>query len=93
MTNKKLAIINRYKPFSYEAQQINLSHINDVTVRKEGMQAFLYDYSDVIAITFSGSTFVFEEVGHAVHIQKAIMQQLALQKPVGSLPVPDNVDE
>lgn len=79
MTNKKLAIINRYKPWSYEAQQINLNNINDVTVRQEGMEAFLYHYSDVIAVTFSGSTFVFEEVGHAVAVQKAIMAQLALQ--------------
>ena len=58
MTSKKLAIINRYRPFSYEAQQISLSNINDITIRQDGVQAFLYGYSDVIAITFSGSTFV-----------------------------------
>jgi hypothetical protein len=79
MTTKKLAIINRYRPFSYEAQQISLSNINDITIRQEGVQAFLYQYSDVIAITFSGSTFVFSEVGHAAQVQKAIMQQLAKQ--------------
>ena len=79
MTSKKLAIINRYRPFSYEAQQISLSNINDITIRQDGVQAFLYGYSDVIAITFSGSTFVFEEVGHAAQVQKAIMQQLAKQ--------------
>jgi hypothetical protein len=80
MTTKKLAIINRYKPWSYEVQQINLSNINDVTLRREGMEAFMYGYSDVVVVTFSGSTFVFEEVAHAATVQKAIMQQLALQE-------------
>lgn len=80
MTTKKLAIINRYKPWSYEVQQINLSNINDVTLKREGMEAFMYGYSDVVAVTFSGSTFIFEQVGHAQDVQKAIMQQLALQE-------------
>jgi hypothetical protein len=79
MTNKKLAIINRYKPWSYEVQQINLNNINDVTLRQEGMEAFMYGYSDVVAVTFSGSTFILEQVGHASAVQRAIMQQLALQ--------------
>jgi hypothetical protein len=80
MTNKKLAIINRLKPWSYEVQQINLSNINDVTLRREGMEAFMYGYSDVVVVTFSGSTFIFEQVPHAASVQKAIMQQLALQE-------------
>lgn len=81
MTNKKLAIINRYKPWSYEVQQMSLNNINDVTLRREGMEAFMYGYSDVIAVTFSGTTFTFSQVGHAPAVQKAIMQQLASRQP------------
>lgn len=80
MTTKKLAIINRHKPWSYQVQQIALNNINDVTLQQEGMEAFMYGYSDVVAITFSGSHFTFEQVAHAPLVQKAIMQQLATQE-------------
>lgn len=80
MTTKKLAIINRHKPWSYQVQQIALNNINDVTLQQEGMEAFMYGYSDVVAITFSGSHFTFEQVAHAPTVQKAIMQQLAAQE-------------
>lgn len=80
MTNKKLAIINQRLPWEYEVQQISLSNINDVTLKQEGFQSLLYGYSDVTAITFSGSKFTFKDVGRASEVQKNVMQQLALQK-------------
>ena len=80
MTNKKLAIINQRLPWEYEVQQISLNKINDVTLKQEGFQSLLYGYSDVTAVTFSGSKFTFKDVGRASEVQKSIMQQLALQK-------------
>ena len=80
MTNKKLAIINQRLPWEYEVQQISLSNINDVTLKQEGFQSLLYGYSDVTAITFSGSKFTFKDVGHASEVQKSVMEQLAMQK-------------
>jgi hypothetical protein len=79
MTNKRLAIITRHKPWSYQVQQINLNNINDVTLQREGFEAFMYGYSDIIAVTFSGTHFTLEQVGDAAKVQRAIMQQLALQ--------------
>ncbi len=80
MTNRKLAIINQRLPWEYEVQQISLSNINDVTLKQEGFQSLLYGYSDVTAVTFSGTKFTFKAVGHASEVQKHVMQQLALQK-------------
>jgi hypothetical protein len=80
MTSKKLAIINQYNPWTYEVQQISLNNINDVTLRQEGLESFLYGYSDVTALTIAGSVFTFAQVGHAGDVQKAIMQQLALHR-------------
>ena len=70
----------------YEVQQISLNNINDVTLKQEGVQSLLYGYSDVTAITFSGSRFTFKDVGKASDVQKSIMQQLALQKRPEKLP-------
>lgn len=86
MTSKKLAIINQHLPWEYEVQQISLNNINDVTLKQEGVQSLLYGYSDVTAITFSGSRFTFKDVGKASDVQKSIMQQLALQKRPEKLP-------
>jgi hypothetical protein len=80
MTSKKLGIINHHSPWNYQVQQINLSNVNDVTLKQEGIEAFLYGYANVVAITISGSTFTFSQVKNASEVQKAIMQQLALQK-------------
>ena len=80
MTNKKLAVINQYNPWNYEVQQISLSNVNDVTLKQEGMEALLYGYSDVTAVTFSGSVFTFQHVAKAPEVQKAVVQQLALQR-------------
>lgn len=81
MTNKKLAIINQRMPWEYEVQQISLSNINDVTLKQEGLESLLYGFSDVTAITISGSKFTFKDVGKASEVQKSIMQQLALHTP------------
>ena len=80
MTNKKLAIINQYNPWNYEVQQISLANINDVTLKQEGLESFLYGYSDVAALTYAGSVFTFKHVANAPELQKAIMQQLASMK-------------
>jgi hypothetical protein len=84
MTTKKLAIINKQKPWSYEVQQISLANINDVNLKQEGVESWLYGYSDVTAKTFGGSMFTFSMVGKPSDVQKAIMQQLALQKRTAS---------
>lgn len=81
MTNKKLAIINQRMPWEYEVQQISLNNINDVTLKQEGLESLIYGFSDVTAITYSGSRFTFKDVGKASDVQKSIMQQLALQTP------------
>src|SRR5690606_5988407 len=91
MTNKKLAIINQRLPWEYEVQQISLNKINDVTLKQEGFQSLLYGYSDVTAVTFSGSKFTFKDVGKASEVQKNIMQQLAAQKRSDTLSQVDSV--
>ncbi len=80
MTNKKLAIINQQLPWEYDVQQISLRNINDVTLKQTGFQSLIYGYSDVIAVTYSGSVFTLKGVGEPSVVQKLIMQQVTNQK-------------
>lgn len=84
MTNKKLAVINQKLPWEYEVQQISVKNINDVTLKQTGLMSLLYGYSDVTAVTYSGSSFTFKDVGHPTDVQKAIMGLVDRQRsPAG----------
>lgn len=86
MTNRKLAVINQKLPWEYEVQQISVKNINDVTLKQTGFQSLIYGYSDVTAVTYSGSSFTFKDVGRPTEVQKAIMRLVGRQKGVDGAP-------
>lgn len=86
MTTKKLAIINQKLPWEYEVQQISVRNINDVTLKQTGLMSLLYGYSDVTAVTYSGSSFTFKDVGHPSDVQKAVVHLVEQQKGASGVP-------